>query len=435
MSPIKDSTVPPSEVNKEGFFEKWYTLILLTVVYAFNVMDRQILTVLLEPIKADLGISDTLLGVLTGISFALFYATLGVPIAILADRSNRRNIISIAVAVWSAMTVVTGMAQNFIQILLARIGVGIGEAGCLPPSQSITSDIFPPQERSMALAVLSSGANIGLFFGFILGAYLYEYWGWRVAFFALGAPGLLLGLIVHFTLKEPVRGMSDNTKEAAKTVPFREVLRFIATQKSLLYVFAACTSATMCAYGVSTWIPSYFIRVFDMSIVEVGTTLAIIFGICGGVGTISFGIFADKMGKRDVRWKLWVNSLLCLALVPMFYFLFSASSAATAVALTVLPLTLLVGYLGSTWALNQSLVPPEMRSVTASLMLLSMNLIGLGLGPFLVGLISDALSSYGADSLRYSLRIFIFLYVVPAIFYYLASINLKHDLGKISKTI
>ncbi|MDG1001444.1 MAG: MFS transporter, partial [Pseudomonadales bacterium] len=203
---------------------KYYALGLLTIVYSFNFIDRQLLSILQESIKEELLLSDSQLGLLTGFAFAVFYVTAGIPIARFADRSNRRNIIAFSVGLWSLMTALSGLVQNYAQLLIARIGVGVGEAGGSPPSHSIISDIFPVESRASAISFYSTGVNLGILFGFLLGGWLNEFFGWRTAFFVVGAPGIIIAIIVRFTLKEPIRGLSENKQVTQDAVPFKEVL-------------------------------------------------------------------------------------------------------------------------------------------------------------------------------------------------------------------
>ncbi|MDP1555043.1 MAG: MFS transporter, partial [Hyphomonas sp.] len=234
---MTSTTLPTSAPNISG---RAWVLAVLTLTYTFNHVDRQILVILLEPIKAEFGLSDGQVGWLTGLSFAAFYATLGIPVAMWADRGNRRNIISIALGIWSAMTALSGLAQNFWHLLLARMGVGIGEAGGTPPATSMIADLYPPQERAMALGVYTSGIGLGIMAGFALGGYIYELYGWRTAFFAAGVPGLILALIVRFGIKEPVRGLADQRKDEGPAPSLGETLKFIFSQSSYLWLLAGC---------------------------------------------------------------------------------------------------------------------------------------------------------------------------------------------------
>ena len=219
--------VPPLENPYASPSARKYALVVLTLVYTFNFIDRQLLSILQESIKVDLSLSDSQLGLLTGFAFAMFYVTAGIPIARFADRSNRRNIVAVSVGLWSAMTAVSGLVQNYGQLLAARIGVGVGEAGGSPPSHSIVSDIFPPEKRASALAFYSTGVNLGILFGFLFGGWLNEFFGWRVAFMVVGIPGVLLAILVRTTVREPIRGLMENRTASETQVPFKEVITLL----------------------------------------------------------------------------------------------------------------------------------------------------------------------------------------------------------------
>jgi len=247
------------------------------LVYASNFLDRQILGILLQPIKTDLGLSDTQLGLLSGIGFALFYVTMGIPLARWADKHNRVSLLSVCIALWSAMTALSGAATNFLQLGLARIGVGIGEAGCTPAAHSIIADYFKSEERVRAMAFYSAGASIGVFLGYLLGGWVNQFYGWRVTFFVVGAPGLLLALIVRFTLREPPRGHSENSKTAASTIPtVTEALSYLWGQNSFRHLALGTGLLTLSSYGGATWFPAFLMRSYGMSTGELGTWLALI---------------------------------------------------------------------------------------------------------------------------------------------------------------
>ena len=244
-----------------------YALLLLTIVYAFNFIDRQLLAILQESVKADLGLTDGQLGLLAGFAFALFYVTAGLPIARWADRSNRRNIVAGSVFLWSLMTAISGFTQTYSQLLLARIGVGVGEAGGSPPSHSIISDIFPPEKRASAMGFYSTGVNIGILFGFLLGGWLNEFFGWRVAFIVVGAPGILLAVLVRTTLAEPIRGLSEQHAPSIDATPpkFTEALATLWHKRSFRHMAFAASLNAFCGYGTASWTASFMIRSHEMS--------------------------------------------------------------------------------------------------------------------------------------------------------------------------
>ena len=406
-----------------------YALGVLVVVYTFNFIDRQILSILLEPIKQDLGLSDSALGMLTGFAFALFYATLGIPIARFADRSNRRNLIAWALAIWSAMTAVSGLAQNFWHLLLARIGVGVGEAGCSPPAHSMLADYFPTENRATALGIYSLGIPFGILFGFIAGGWLNEFFGWRVAFFIVGVPGLLLAILVRFTLREPPRGMAEGRVADEEQPTIMETFRFLWSKRSFRHMAVGGGLTAFVGYGVITWVPSFLIRSYGMSTGDVGTYLGLILGIPGGIGIALGGYLADRYGARDTRWYLWIVSVALIASTPLFFGVYLSSTAFASLMFLILPILLGNFYQATTFSQTQGLVSLRMRSVAAAVLLFILNMIGLGAGPQAVGILSDILQpSYGDESLRYALLTLSTVHIWAAYHYYQAGKSLKDDL-------
>jgi MFS family permease len=390
-----------------------YALLLLTVVYAFNFIDRQLLAILQESIKSDLGLTDGQLGLLAGFAFAVFYVSAGIPIARWADRSNRRNIVAGSIFLWSFMTAISGFTQNYIQLLLARIGVGVGEAGGSPPSHSIISDIFPPEKRASAMGFYSTGVNIGILFGFLLGGWLNEFFGWRVAFIVVGFPGLFLAILVRTTLAEPIRGLNENKPSKAKedTPDFRQALATLWSRRSFRHMAFAASLNAFCGYSSASWTASFMIRSHQMSTGELGTWLALISGVGGAIGVVCGGILADKLALRDKRWYVWVSALAGLISVPFIASIYLADSAYLALSLSVIPGLLHNVYLGSTIATTHHLVGLRMRALSSAVLFLILNLIGLGLGPLLVGLLSDYLQpEFGVHSLRQAM-----LYLLPIV--------------------
>tara|TARA_R110002111_G_scaffold27913_3_gene59809 strand:+ start:15550 stop:16854 length:1305 start_codon:yes stop_codon:yes gene_type:complete len=407
-----------------------YALVLLTIVYSFNFIDRQLLAILQEPIKLELSLSDSQLGLLTGFAFALFYVIAGIPIARWADRSNRRNIISLSLGLWSLMTAVSGLTHNFIQLLAARVGVGVGEAGGSPPSHSIVSDIFPAEKRASAMSFYSTGVNIGILFGFLLGGWLNEFFGWRVAFIVVGAPGVLLALLVRFSLKEPIRGLTENKLISDEQPPFAEVLRLLWSRGSFRHMVFAGSLNAFVIYATVNWLASFFIRSHGMNTGELGTWLALSSGLFGAIGVFGGGFFADKLALRDRRWYVWLSAVMMLICVPFTAAIYWLDNQYIALLLAFVPGTLFNVYLGTTISTTHGLVGQRMRATSSAILLLVLNIIGLGLGPWSVGMLSDyLLPSLGAESLRYAL-----LYIIPAVtfwsacHFYLAARTLRSDL-------
>lgn len=381
---------------------RYFVLALLTLVYVFNFIDRQILVILQESIKADLNLSDTQLGLLSGLSFALFYVVLGIPIAKLADRSNRRNIIAGAVVVWSAMTALCGLAQNYIQLLLARIGVGVGEAGCSPPAHAMISDYFSENQRATALSLYSTGIYFGILFGFSLGGWLDAEYGWRIAFLALGIPGILLALIFLLTVKEPVRRTVDVPSQAPNGM--LAMIRYLFAKPCFVYLAFAVGLHTLGTYGLGNWMPSFLKRVHGMSQTEIGFYGGLIIGIGGALGTFIGGYLADRLGRTDKSWYLKISAIsgaMALPFLMGYYFL--ADIRLVLVSLFI-GYSLVSAFLAPSIAITHSLVPENMRAFSSSVLFLMLNLIGLGLGPLLVGMLSDWFQpTYGDLSLRWAL--------------------------------
>ena len=376
---------------------KWYTLAILTIVYAFNFIDRQILVILLPLIKAELNLSDTYLGLLSGIAFALFYTILGIPIARLADRSNRRNIIAIALTAWSAMTVVSGMAQNFVQLLFARMGVGIGEAGGSPPAHSMISDMFTAKKRATALAIYSAGLYLGVVIGFSAGGYLGETFGWRSTFFMVGIPGIILALVLWTTVPEPPRpkAVVGNTGPT-----FFDTLSHVLKLKSFLFIAVGCSLSAFISYGTSNFMPSYMTRYHDFPLTDIGLWLGLTGGGGGIIGTFLGGYLTDKLGKNNPSWYLWLPGVTAVAGIPFAVFAFNTDN--TPLMLTSYFVTAILGtlYLAPSIAVLHRLVNPRMRAMTSALLFFVLNLIGLGAGPVVIGMLSD-----GFGSLRIALTI------------------------------
>ncbi|WP_286265756.1 spinster family MFS transporter [Thalassotalea atypica] len=410
--------------------QKYYALVLLTIVYSFNFIDRQLLAILQETIKLDLQLSDSQLGLLTGFSFAVFYVTAGIPIARWADRGNRRNIISMSLFLWSLMTAVSGFVQNYLQLLLARIGVGVGEAGGSPPSHSIISDIFPPEKRAGALGFYSTGVNVGILFGFLLGGWLNEYFGWRVAFIVVGTPGILLAIIVRMTLAEPIRGMAENRQASIEKSSFRSVLKLLWSRVSFRHFALASALNAFVSYSLSSWTASFMIRIHGMSTGELGTWLALIIGVGGAIGVFGGGLLADKLATKDKRWYVWLPGLVGFIALPFLILFCLADGMYAALMSMIVPAILANVYLGCVIATTHGLVGLRMRAMSSAILFLIINIVGLGLGPWSVGILSDYLiPTYQAESLRYAI-----LFILPLVsfwsvcHFYLAANHLKTDL-------
>ncbi len=412
---------------------KRYTLGVLVVVYTFNFIDRQILSILIEPIKADLGVSDFGMGLLSGTAFAIFYATLGMPLALIADRWNRRNLIGISLALWSGMTALSGLAQNFWHLAIARIGVGVGEAGCSPAAHSMIADLYEAKERATALGVYSLGIPIGIMFGLFAGGAIADAFGWRLAFFVVGVPGILLSVVVFLTVKEPPRGHADGHTAASDEPPpsIKEVFRYLWTRRSFLHLATGGGLTAFVGYGLITWAPTFFVRSHEMSLTEAGFWLGLVLGIPGGLGIVAGGWVSDRFGARDTRWYLWVVAVALAVAVPLGAAAFLVEAWWASLLLLSLPIMLGNFYQGTTFAQVQGLAPVRMRAVAAAILLFILNFIGFVFGPPAVGILSDQLvGSFGDDSLRYSLFTWGFVNIWAAFHYWRAGGHLPGDLAR-----
>lgn len=412
-----------------------YVLALMVVVYVVNFIDRQIFSILIEPIREEIALSDTQLGFLGGIAFAIFYTFAGIPIARWADSGTRRNIVALALVIWSGMTMLTGTARSFGMLIAARIGVGVGEAGCSPPIHSLISDYFPPERRATALSIYSLGIPIGGAIGTLAGGWIGAEYGWRTAFFIVGIPGLLLAVLVRLTLREPPRGWSEVQETAAKptpvqtTIPLREVISFMWSLKSFRHLSFAGSLHAFVGYGVALFMPSFFIRVHGFSLKETATYLFLI-GLTGMIGTFLGGYLGDRFGAKDKRWYAGIPGLATIASVPFAVAFYLCDDPILALFLAIPGAILGPMYLGPTFAMTQTLVTPAMRALASAILLFVLNIIGLGLGPVAAGMLSDALKpEFGEESIRWSLFILAVCgNIWAAIHYYFASLTLRQDL-------
>ncbi|MCC5887251.1 MAG: MFS transporter [Gammaproteobacteria bacterium] len=417
----------PAEFSR-GY--RHYVLGVLLFVYAINILDRQILGILMEPIRLELDLNDTQLGFLSGIAFALFYATLGIPIARLADRTSRTGVIAICVAAWSAMTAVCGLAQNFWQLLAARIGVAVGEAGGSPPSHSLLADYFKEHERATALGIFSIGGPLGVMIGLFVGGWMNEWVGWRWTFVLVGLPGVLVALVVWLTVREPPKGVLDGQAPPEQS-SVTEVFRFMWSQRAFRLMALGASLQAFVGYGLVQWYPVFFIRVHGMGTGELGTWLALIFGIGGGIGTFFGGYLADRLAHRTRRWYLWLPMIGTALGTPFYLGVFFSPTAAGAFLFLMIPAVLANCFLGPVFSSTQGLVPAHMRATAAAVLLFIINIIGLGLGPQIVGLLSDLLRpAFDVDSIRYALFLVSLVTLAGAALFWMAARTLEADLDR-----
>lgn len=410
-------------------------LAILVVVYAVNFIDRNILSILLQPIKEELGASDFEMGLLTGFAFAVFYTFAGIPIARLADRGSRRAIMAVGIAFWSLLTALSGAARSFGMLALARIGVGVGEASATPAAHSLISDYFPPERRTRALAIYNVGSSIGILFGLMLGGWLKEALGWRMTFAVVGLPGLLVALGVWLAIPEPRRGLSEARADTGEAPGLGETLRFLASQRSYLHVAFAAALYACTGYGLLAWAPTFFVRVHGLGYAEVGWKLGLIIGISSAVGVLVAGALCDRLARRDVRWLVWIPALSTALFAPG-YALFALAADTDLALLAYIPVNLASAvFAPPSYAIAQGLARLRMRALASAIMLFVINLIGLGLGPTLVGALSDALEPrFGVESLRYALLLALALTLWGTLHSLLAGRSLARDLARTAAT-
>ena len=431
-APDNNGTGPVSALSSKA---PGIALFMLTIVYAFNFIDRQILVILQEMIKEDMGLSDAQLGLLSGFSFALVYVTAGIPIAYLADRWNRKNIIAISLGVWSAMTAVSGFAQNYTHLLLARIGVGLGEAGGSPPAHSLISDYYPPERRATVMAIYSSGLYLGILLGYVIGGMVADAVGWRITFMLLGVPGVLFALLFAFVVKEPIRGRWETAAVNAYKPTLGDTVRLLASYRSFMLLALATAVLNFGGYGTANFSASLYLRVHGLSLTEVGLLLALAGGLSGMIGTFLGGYIGDRLAVRDKRWYLWVPMWGAILSTPPALLYYLTDNTTLAIVGQFVSTVLYSTFLGPCLALSHTLVHPAMRAFTSAVLFFTLNLIGLGLGPLATGLISDALSAqYGINSLRYAMAIVTLIGSSSAVLFYFASRSLPADLAKGAET-
>ncbi|RKQ71878.1 putative MFS family arabinose efflux permease [Litorimonas taeanensis] len=397
---------------------KWYLLFILTMVYTLNHVDRQVMVILSEPIKQEFGLSDTQLGLLTGIVFAAFYAVLGIPFAAWADRGNRRNIIALALTIWSGMTALSAFAGNYGQLALARMGVGIGEAGGTPPATAMIADVFPPKRRALALGIYTTGISLGILFGFILGGAIAAKYGWRMGFFVAGVPGLFLALVLLLTVSEPRRGQSEERVLDENVPSLKDTLRFFLSQRAMIGLLLGGVFVCISANAFLVGIPLYLIRVHEVPIGELGIALGLLMGGLGGIGAIGIGALCDKLSEKDLRWRPWTILLTGLIAGPFIVWFLYAPDKQTAYWVYTVPGLFGLLYASISYTAMQELVPVRMRAMASAVMLLCMTLIGIGLGPVILGMISDYYAStLGTHSIQRALTIIMIFNVLSIVFY------------------
>ena len=400
---------------------------MLVVSYTLNFIDRQIIGILAEPIKGDLGLTDSELGWMGGTAFALFYTLLAIPIAMLADRRNRSWIITIGLTLWSAATAACGMAQNFWQLFVARMSVGVGEAGGVAPAYSLISDLYPIQQRSRALAIFSLGIPLGSAFGVLFGGLIAARIDWRYAFLIIGVAGVIFAPLFKFIVRDPGHGRFDEApRSAAPSLGL--VFRTIASKPSFWLLGFGAGTASLVSYGLAFWIPSFLARSYGLELEERSWLFASILLLGGGAGIWFGGLAGDRLGNVHPRGYALVPATAFAITLPAYLLAFSIESLFLSSLLFLVPTALGLVWLGPVVTAVTRLVPPEMRATAAALFLFINNLIGLGAGSTVIGIISDALTArYAEEALRYSAMATTTLYALAALLMFLASRRLSRD--------
>lgn len=420
-----------AEHTKQAMRERRYTMFILFLVAVLSYVDRTILSVLQVPIKKELGLSDAQLGALTGLSFALFYATLALPIARVADRSVRARIVAASLGLWSAMTTLIGMVSGFASLAMFRMGVAIGEAGSMPATQSMISDLYRPAERATAFATLGLSLPVGLMLGYGGAGVLEQYIGWRGTFVVLGVAGLVLAPIMLLTVREPQRGRFDPPRAQPLAAPTMiEALRVLWNLRSIRLVFAAGACHTFTWWTVAAWSTPFYVRVHGMPLADVAIYLALMNGIGSAIGMLAGGRLSDHFGKRDPRARLRVVSVALIAMVPFSLAQYLTASSTASLMFGSVALTLGLAYYGPIVAAAQAPVPSNMRALTSATLLLVTNLFGLGLGPLVTGFLSDVMvSHYGManDSLRYAISASLLMSLVAAGLFWRGATHLARE--------
>jgi MFS family permease len=412
-----------------------YVLVILVIVYTFNFIDRQIVGILAVPIKAELHLSDSQLGLMGGLAFALFYTLLGIPIARLADRVSRTGIMTVALTLWSLMTAMCGLTHNFAQLFLARVGVGVGEAGGVAPAYSLICDYFPSKERARALSVYSFGIPIGSAVGIVLGGFITSLMSWRMAFFIVGLAGLLITPLLKITVREPPRGAldpvrvdHDHASNLGNVPSLLDVIAVLARKPSFWGLSLGAACASMMGYGLFFWAPSFVVRSFHLSLLHASLGYGGLVLVGGLVGIWFGGVLADRYGEKRRAMYAFIPAIAFVATVPFYVAGVLSTTLWISFTVLLLPTALGLVWLGPVLAAVQHLVPGNMRATASALFLFINNLIGIGLGTTLIGVVSDSMRvRFGVESLRYAILGGTGFYLIAATLFYFAGRKLARD--------
>ena len=432
-----------------------YFLVLMVLISAFSVIDRTAMLTLGQAIKLDLKLSDMQFGLMSGFGFALFYALLGLPLARIADTRNRVRLVSVSVAIFSVFATLCGFARSFVQLLACRMVVGVGEAGVMPPTVSVISDLYPPSRRGTALGILSIGIPLGSLIGPIGGGYLADAYSWRTVFLLLGVPGVLIAILSWLTLREPPRGMSERKNAQEMTAPgFLAVCRHLAVKPSFWHLMAAMAVTNFAAAGVGSFLPQYFTRTFDLSLGLTGLLFGVISALSTLGGTFSGGVIVDWISRRDHRWYVWLPAMGVSVATPLYVASFLLPNPVIAMVILTFAGAALFLYYAPVQVALQNMVEPRMRATAAYIFFIVSAVVGFGFGPALLGHISDLLTARAfagghyhalcsgaaagagqacqtasAAGLRGSMSLMSCLYLWAAVHFVLAAKTLRRDLG------
>jgi predicted MFS family arabinose efflux permease len=420
---VGPALVPPPK-------NRTYILIIMTLIYVVNYLDRQILAILMPQIKVEFGLSYKEIGYLIGPAFAVVYAVLGVPLGVIADRVSRRNLIAASLAVFSLMTLLSSYARGFWSMALARFGTGIGEAGTGPAINSVIADLYAPAERAAALSFYTAGLNVGLLIAFFGGGWLSDHYGWRVAIVSAGVPGLILAILLLFTVTEPRRGLVEALPDS-EPPSFVSVVKYLWSQRAFRWMAIGTSFSSFGGYAGIAFVPTFLILSHHMTQAQVGVALALLTGVAGAIGTYFAGVMADKFGARDMRWNMYVPIIATFIAIPFAPLFYLSSSLTVTLVSAIIPVAVGAAYVGPAYAMAQGLVPLRMRARSVAILLLILNILGLGLGPPVVGAVADMLKPrFGPDALRYALLSTIITGLIGAFCYWRASTTLRQDLAK-----
>ena len=419
-----------------------YALFVLATIYVFNYIDRQLMTIVIEPVKLEFGISDTGIGLLSGVTFAVFYTVFGFPLGRLSDRIGRKPVIAFSCLVWSIVTMLCGMAGNFLTLMLARIGVAVGEAGGTAPSVAMVSDMYPPHRRSTALAVLMLGSSLGAIVGLGLGGWIAQHYGWRYAFLLIGAPGIVLGLLLLFTVRTPKPAAAPTPLEQrALQQGWLQTLIELLRMPSFLWLVLAGGAAAVAGYAIGTWSPSFLIRSHGLNMQEAGFLVGVVGGTGSTVGTLVCGMLTDRLARRDVGWQIGVPLLGTLLSIPfaLAYFLWPQGTAFYIGSIAVPQAFLFYsafGFFGVWWVTPclsaiTHLFPATKLAQATAIFVMSMTLLGVGVGPLLVGMLSDYFTpSLGGEALRYALASSVSMLLLAVLFLAMALPRYRTQLAR-----